>query len=292
MMPHPVSPKSSPTIMWNGLRLSRPNVATHLADDGSWFVNIKPAAGGLDTELYVFDLVLAHVRQWGWHFATEFCWERTGVPKGVTQRFKNQFEPIYQFALKRWKMRPDAVRHKSDNVPTAGGPGSGNTSWGESQGKKGGIGSTFGAVKKRRGGTTKPMAEVQGTNWAPAEYAYPGNRLPTFMGSHQGTGHAAAFPVGLPQFFCLAYTDADDLVFDPFSGSGSTILAAAHAKRIGAGCELSAAYCDVTIARFRSQFPDEPVVLQGDGATYEEVSAGRVQTEGEPCEAESQSLLI
>src|SRR4029077_9884727 len=122
------------------------NVAAHLADDGSWFVNIKPAGGGLDTELYVFDLVLAHARQWGWHFATEFCWERAGVPKGVTQRFKNQFEPVYQFARNRWKMRPDAVRYHSDNVPVAGGPGSGNTTWKHAQGgNDGGIPATFGA---------------------------------------------------------------------------------------------------------------------------------------------------
>ncbi len=47
-------------------------VATHLEEDGSWFVNIKPSADGLDTDLYVMDLVIAHVRQWGWHFATEF----------------------------------------------------------------------------------------------------------------------------------------------------------------------------------------------------------------------------
>src|SRR5262245_41774730 len=66
------------------------NIMRNLAADGSWFINIKPSSAGLDTELYVIDLVIAHVRRWGWHFATEFCWERGGVPKNVTQRFKNQ----------------------------------------------------------------------------------------------------------------------------------------------------------------------------------------------------------
>src|SRR6185369_2322618 len=117
------------------------NVKSNLAPDGSWFVNIKPCAEGLDTSLYVFDLVIAHVRRWGWHFATEFCWERNGVPKGVTQRFKNQFEPVYQFALNRWKMRPEAVRHESDNVPVPFGKGAGNTSWAN---KQGGNGPMFG----------------------------------------------------------------------------------------------------------------------------------------------------
>lgn len=237
------------------------NVKRHLADGGSWFINIKPSSAGLDTELYVMDLVLAHVRQWGWHFATEFCWERNGVPKSVTQRFKNQFEPIYQFALGRWKMRPDAVRYASENVPRAGGPGVGNTSWRDTQGRDFNPGN-FGALKKRsnggRGGWGgKDKQDAQGTNWQPGEFigpglAYPGNRLPTFARSHDATGHTAAFPVGLPKFFCSAFTDADDVVFDPFLGSGSTLIASAQTERIGIGCEISPAYCDVTIERWQN----------------------------------------
>jgi DNA modification methylase len=240
------------------------NVAAQLVDDGSWFVNIKPSAAGLDTELYVLDLVLAHVRQWGWHFATEFCWERVGVPKAVTQRFKNQFEPVYQFARNRWKMRPDAVRHQSDNVPTAGGAGSGQTSWKDHQGgNAGGIAASFGAAKKRRRGFPSDERN-QGTAWqrgAPlgvpqdligAGLAYPGNRLPTFAASHEATGHAAAFPVGLPEFFCKAFSDPGDAVLDPFLGSGSSLIAADRSGRVGYGCEISPAYCDVAVTRWEN----------------------------------------
>ena len=262
------------------------NVAAHLADDGSWFVNIKPSAAGLDTELYVFDLVLAHAREWGWHFATEFCWERVGVPKGVTQRFKNQFEPIYQFVRNRWKMRPEAVRHESDSVPVAGGPGSGNTSWGEMQGGKGpgGINGSFGAAKKRRHGTGAKMSVMQGAaNYGPGDFiveglAYPGNRLPTFTESHTATGHAAAFPVGLPLFFCKAYTDPGDVVFDPFCGSGSSLIAAAQSRRDGLGCELSPGYCDIIITRYRNLFgKDHAVTLIDDGRSFEAVAADRIK---------------
>ena len=228
------------------------NVRNHLAADGSWFVNIKPSADGLDTHIYVMDLVVAHVRQWGWHFATEFCWERTGVPKRVTQRFKNQFEPVYQFAVGRWKMRPDEVRHASDNVPIPGGPGVGATTWAD---KQGGNGPMFGGVKRRKGGTSRTMADGQGTNIAPGEYigsglAYPGNRLPPMMNTHTATGHTAAFPVGLPTFFVKAYSDPGDLIFDPFMGSGTTMVAAQNEDRKSAGIELSPAYCDVIIERW------------------------------------------
>jgi len=83
------------------------NIMANLADDGSYFCNIKPNASGLKRELYVFDLVLAHVKNWGWNFADEFCWERSGIPQQVSRRFKNQFEPIYHFTRGEWKFQPD-----------------------------------------------------------------------------------------------------------------------------------------------------------------------------------------
>ncbi len=257
------------------------NIQKHLSSDGSYFLNIKPSCSGLDTELYVLDLVLAHARSWGWHFATEFCWERNGVPKSVTQRFKNQFEPIYQFALNRWKMRPDQVRHESPNVPVAGGPGSGETSWANKQGGRGAmsVSGSFGAVKKRKNGTSKRMSEVQGENAAPGEFvapglAYPGNRLPTFASTHEATGHVAAFPVGLPDFFIRAYTDRGDRVYDPFSGSGSTLIAAEKNGRISYGTELSPLYCDVIVQRWQN-FTGKPAGLEEDGRTFDQVKEDR-----------------
>lgn len=228
-------------------------VAAHLADNGSWFVNIKAGADGLDTELYVLDLVLAHVRQWGWHWLTEFCWERNGVPKQVVLRFKNQFEAVYQFVRDRPKIRPENVQHASDNVPISLGAGSGDTSWASRQGHHGVIPENR---RPRKNGTARLISDVQGTAHDAGEalhvgWAYPGNRLPTFNGTHEATGHTAAFPVGLPQWFIRAYTDPDDIVVDPFVGSGSTILAAHNEHRRGYGIELSPAYCDVTLARIQ-----------------------------------------
>lgn len=203
------------------------NVSTHLAGDGSWFVNIKPSAEGLDTELYVFDLVLAHVREWGWHFATEFCWERGGMPGKVWRRFKNEFEPVYQFAMGDWKMRPSRVTERSGAVP-------------------------FYVAGTR---ASKPLDREQGTgalDFGAAKSegdAYPGNRLPRF--SSEALGHSAAFPVGLPAWFTKAYSDPGDTVFDPFAGSGSTLMAAHQEGRKGYGIEISPGYCDVIVNRWQ-----------------------------------------
>jgi DNA modification methylase len=236
------------------------SVKKHIAEDGSFFVNIKPCADGLDTHLYVFDLVIAHVRAWGWHFATEFCWERTGVPKSVTRRFKNQFEPVYQFAIGDWKMRPERVKHASNDVPMSLGKGSGNTAWSGRQGNGGVIASNR---RPRREGksSTKSLSEMQGTGSDVGDIvvngmAFPGNRLPNFNGTHEATGHTAAFPVGLPSFFIAAYSDQNDAIYDPFLGSGTTMVAAQNLHRICYGMEISPDYCAVILDRMHRAFPD------------------------------------
>lgn len=266
------------------------NVAAILADDGSWFVNIKPAAEELDNDLYVFDLVLAHVREWGWHFVTEFCWERTGVPKRVKYRFKNQFEPIYQFCRDTFKMRPDQVRHLSENAIAPMEPGASAGTNMRLRHHQGGTGTGPIAPRERDDdvpGKPKRRARARGTinhsggielaqgsSWAPGasgftEYglAYPGNRLPTFSSSHEATGHAAAFPVGLPAWFAKAFSDPGDVVFDPFVGSGSTILAAELEGRVGVGVELSPAYCDVICSRFEAHTGQTPT-LEATGKPF------------------------
>lgn len=204
------------------------NVKDRLASNGSWFVNIKPACEGISRLTYVLDLVLAHSRDWGWNFAEEFCWERTGIPQQVVRRFKNQFEPIYQFTKGDWKIRPEAVRHESQNVPKAMGKGAGDTN----AAKKQGVASAV------DGNTVEPGM------------AYPGNRLPKFQS--EALGHSAAFPVGLPSFFIKAYTDERDSVYEPFCGSGTTLIAAEQLGRKCYGMEISPQYCDVIVNRWEN----------------------------------------
>lgn len=223
------------------------NIMVHLADDGSYFCNIKPNAEGIKRELYVFDLVLSHVRDWGWNFADEFCWERAGIPQQVSRRFKNQFEPIYHFTKGEWKFRPDEVKHKSKAVPKAKGKGAGDTN-----------------AAKRQG----HVSAVDG-NEINEGMAYPGNRLPTFQS--EALGHPAAYPVGLAEFFIKAYTDGGDLVFDPFMGSGSTLIAAEKNGRISCGTELSPFYTDLIVKRWEA-FTGKQATLEATGQTYTELS--------------------
>jgi len=58
--------------------------------------------------------------------------------------------------------------------------------------------------------------------------------------------HPAPFPVELPRRFVNLYTFANELVLDPFIGSGSTAVAAVETGRHWVGYELSDEYAQLT----------------------------------------------
>jgi DNA modification methylase len=100
---------------------------------------------------------------------------------------------------------------------------------------------------------------------------------------HKGRGieteHPAVFPVALPEFLMRAYTDEGDVVFEPFGGSGTTILAGQRTGRRVRAIELAPAYVDLAIARWRMLHPDVPVILDdgghGIGPDYDAVAVTR-----------------
>ncbi|HWR52213.1 MAG TPA: site-specific DNA-methyltransferase, partial [Bryobacteraceae bacterium] len=91
--------------------------------------------------------------------------------------------------------------------------------------------------------------------------ARPSNVFEAKSESGQGS-HSAPFPRALVEFFVKAFTDAGDLVFDPFLGSGTTMAAAHVLDRVGYGVEISPAYCDVILQRMASLTGEEPVLME------------------------------
>jgi DNA modification methylase len=67
--------------------------------------------------------------------------------------------------------------------------------------------------------------------------------------SAKKVGHPAPFPVELPYRLIQLYTFSDEIVLDPFIGSGQTALAARKAGRHFIGYELSGEYCDLAKRR-------------------------------------------
>ncbi len=67
--------------------------------------------------------------------------------------------------------------------------------------------------------------------------------------------HPAPFPVELPERLIHLYTYENDLVLDPFMGSGSTLVAAARLGRRYAGYDLDPAYVEIARDRFAAAQP-------------------------------------
>jgi len=60
----------------------------------------------------------------------------------------------------------------------------------------------------------------------------------------------ACFPVALPVKAIKIMTNENDLILDPFLGSGSTLIAAEKTGRICYGCEIDPKYIDIIIKRW------------------------------------------
>lgn len=72
------------------------------------------------------------------------------------------------------------------------------------------------------------------------------NGMWTFPGeSKKRIGHPAPFPKELPYRGIKLFSFKNDVVFDPFAGSGTTLIMAAKTDRIGVGLEIDANYCEL-----------------------------------------------
>ncbi|MDD3803327.1 MAG: site-specific DNA-methyltransferase [bacterium] len=73
--------------------------------------------------------------------------------------------------------------------------------------------------------------------------------------------HPTQKPIQLLERIILASTNENDLIFDPFSGSSTTGVAAIKHKRKFVGCELEKEYIDLSIKRLEKAVRDKASTL-------------------------------
>jgi DNA modification methylase len=79
--------------------------------------------------------------------------------------------------------------------------------------------------------------------------------------------HPARFPVEFAQGYIEAMTDSGQYVYDPFGGSGSTLIACEKTNRINYSMELDERYCDVIVKRWQD-FVGKQATLEATGETF------------------------
>lgn len=106
---------------------------------------------------------------------------------------------------------------------------------------------------KKTGGTRKSdITRKEFMDWT--------NGLWTFNGeSKKKIGHPAPFPKELPYRCIKLFSYRRDIVFDPFAGSGTTLIMAQNTDRIGVGVELDRKYCDLAKQRILNETGTLPI---------------------------------
>jgi len=198
-----------------------------LKNDGSFVLNIKEKVVDGERHTYVLELILAMKKQ-GWLWTEEYLWhKRNSTPGKWSNRFRDSWERCLHFnKQKKFKMFQDSVM-----VPMGDWAKTRLNSLGENDKIRfnSQVGSGFG----------KNISK-----WVGREKAYPTNvlHLATECGNKN---HSAAFPKSLPTWFIKLFTEENDIVLDPFAGSGTTCLAAYDLNRRFIGIELKREYFEL-----------------------------------------------
>ncbi|PPD58434.1 site-specific DNA-methyltransferase [Dehalogenimonas etheniformans] len=207
---------------------------------GSFVLNIKERIENGQRHTYVIELILEMKKQ-GWLWTEEYIWHKKNCfPGKWPNRFRDAWERCLHFTVsKKFEMNQDSVMVPMGN-------------WRHSRLKA--LSATDQARDNSRlqSGFGKRVA-----NWVGREKAYPTNvlNMPTECGNK---GHSATFPVELPTWFIKLFTSEDEVVLDPFVGSGTTAIAAKNLSRQFVGIDLNEEY--VRLAKNRLELPEELTV--------------------------------
>lgn len=103
--------------------------------------------------------------------------------------------------------------------------------------------------------------------------------IPNVKSNHvEKTEHPCQFPVGLIERLVLSMTREDDWIFDPFLGSGTTMVAAVRHGRRGVGAEVVPKYVDLARGRIEAELAGTLRTRPMHKPVYDPIEAGNSLT--------------
>lgn len=195
-----------------------------LKPTGTFILNIKERVVEGERHTYVLELIIA-LRNQGWLWTEEYIWHKKNSHPGKwPNRFRDSWERLLQFnKSKSFNMYQEEVMIPIGDWAKTRLKNLSETDLRRDNSK---VGSGFG--KKV-------------SNWLDREKVYPSNVL--YLATEcNNKNHSATFPENLPEWFIKLFTKDDDIVLDPFMGSGTTILVANRLRRNAIGIDLLKEY--------------------------------------------------
>jgi DNA modification methylase len=101
------------------------------------------------------------------------------------------------------------------------------------------------------------------------------NLNPMGGSNEAATGHGTQKPIEIMRRPIINHSDTGELVYDPFLGSGTTLMAAHLSDRICVGNELDPKYVDVIVRRWQD-YTGEKAVLDGARTSFAKVRDERL----------------
>jgi DNA modification methylase len=191
-----------------------------------------------------WDKWIEYMSQLGWRRFGWYVWDQG---PGMPGDWNGRLAPSHEFI---WHFNKQSIRaQKARECKHAG----------EAHGGKGQRGKD-GVVKERSAGN----APVQ--SHAIHDSVFRVNRQGAM---HGADGHPAPYPVGLP---LIALQSWGGDVYEPFCGSGTTLIAAEQLGRRCYGMEISPVYCDVIVKRWQ-QFTGKTATLEATGEPFPDEDA-------------------
>lgn len=201
-----------------------------LADDGTLWLNLGDSYGAEKQLQGIPWRVALALQADGWYLRQDIIWAKPNpMPESVTDRCTKSHEYIFLMSKNpKYYFDHEAIKEPSINPESYKGRKKRSAMTEQSEILMGRFGETrkgFNNIKEGKTYTTKNKRSV----WTQTVKPYKG-------------AHFATFPTQLIEPCVLAGTRIDDIVFDPFMGSGTTAQVAIENGRQYLGCELNPEY--------------------------------------------------
>jgi DNA modification methylase len=240
-----------------------------LKETGSFILNINDKVVEGKQHLYVFELVLKLVKEIGFNFVRDYIWFNPSTPPNIFStgkygRTKKSHEYCFWFSKgDTWTFNLDPIRkpYSHDMLKFLQGRGKGDRKYNSRPSTH-----SFDCEKvwpDNGGSDPGSVIKLDYIDYIddPGSVIEIGNTSSNDsfikMCKAKGIAHPARFPEKLVEFFILSGSNENDIVLDPFCGSGTTAVSAHRHKRRWIGIDANKDYCELAYDRMKLEFPDE-----------------------------------